>query len=294
MSTTALSLEIANQLGILPSETLVGYLTNKLNEFGVQSLSDIQEGTVPDERTIDTVEPLDRPALINVRTGQEIPSRWGGPNTRLTAMLATDGYGTTIDITVGKITRNFDQRTKLARQIVDRMDWNNSQGPAWKALGTNYLGIPNLAYEIADRIRNDWELQAFQEAQPAIKPGDLFFIEPPEGHPTDESFDLKEGRPYLVFDKPQNGAEGVIIRDVPKDQFSIVTDSNGFSQFQYNGPPRAAIPAYQPRLQTSITGLSPLHPTYRIQRSAITMSSIVSTFLSLISIVNSAHLSTRS
>ena len=125
MSTTALSLEIANQLGILPSETLVGYLTNKLNEFGVQSLSDIQEGTVPDERTIDTVEPLDRPALINVRTGQEIPSRWGGPNTRLTAMLATDGYGTTIDITVGKITRNFDQRTKLARQIVDRMDWNN-------------------------------------------------------------------------------------------------------------------------------------------------------------------------
>ena len=118
MSTTALSVEIANQLGISPSEELVGYLTNKLNEFGVQSLLDIQEGTVPNERTIGTAEPLDRPALINVRTGQEIPSRWGGQNARFTAMLATDGYGTTIDITAGKITRNL--RVKLLTAWIGR------------------------------------------------------------------------------------------------------------------------------------------------------------------------------
>ena len=118
MSTTALSVEIANQLGISPSEELVGYLTNKLNEFGVQSLLDIQEGTVPNERTIGTAEPLDRPALINVRTGQEIPSRWGGQNARFTAMLATDGYGTTIDITAGKITKNL--RVKLLTAWIGR------------------------------------------------------------------------------------------------------------------------------------------------------------------------------
>ena len=152
MSTTALSLEIANQLGISPSEELVGYLTNKLNEFGVQSLSDIQEDYVPDEKTINTAEPRERRALVNVRTGQEIPSKWGGQNVGFTTMLATDGYGTTIDISPGKITKNFDQRTKLARQIVDRMDWDTAKGPAWKALGTNDLGIPNLAYEVVDSI----------------------------------------------------------------------------------------------------------------------------------------------
>ena len=69
--------------------------------------------------------------------------------------------------TYAELGSDFEERTraKLALQVMQRMDLQNSSGAGWGALGKDDKNIPKLAYEIVDRLREGFREPGKYETQ---------------------------------------------------------------------------------------------------------------------------------
>ena len=69
--------------------------------------------------------------------------------------------------TYAELGSDFEERTraKLALQVMQRMDLQNSSGAGWGALGKDDKNIPKLAYEVVDRLREGFREPGKYETQ---------------------------------------------------------------------------------------------------------------------------------